>query len=81
MSDHLKNVDGIRVAWCTVERHMREMASPVYVGAGRSRSWVRPTISSDGTERPSDLVDRNFTAPAPNGLWLADLTDVKTHSC
>ena len=29
---------------------------------------------------PSDLVERNFTAPAPNRLWVADLTYVKTHS-
>jgi putative transposase len=27
-----------------------------------------------------DLVDRNFVAPAPNRLWVADLTYVKTHT-
>jgi putative transposase len=25
-----------------------------------------------------DLVDRNFSAPAPNRLWVADLTYIKT---
>jgi putative transposase len=30
--------------------------------------------------RPLDLVARQFRAPAPNRLWVADLTYVKTHS-
>ena len=30
--------------------------------------------------RPSDLVDRNFTVAAPNRLWVADLTYVRTFS-
>ena len=30
--------------------------------------------------RPPDLVDRDFKAPAPNRLWVADLTYVKTSS-
>ena len=29
---------------------------------------------------PADLVDRDFAAPAPNRLWVADITYVKTHS-
>ena len=29
---------------------------------------------------PADLVDATFQAPAPNRLWVADLTYVKTHS-
>ena len=27
-------------------------------------------------QRPADLVERVFAAPAPNRLWLADLTYV-----
>jgi putative transposase len=30
--------------------------------------------------RPADLVDRKFTAAAPNALWVADLTYVSTWS-
>ena len=41
---------------------------------------MRTTISGDGSERPAALVKREFTAEAPNRLWLADLTYVKTHS-
>jgi hypothetical protein len=32
----------------------------------------------EGDQRPADLVERNFTAPAPNRLWVADLTYVAT---
>jgi putative transposase len=77
MWDHLNNTEGIRVARCTVERLMRQMGVS---GVRRGRSWAKTTISGDGTERPADLVDRDFTASAPNRLWLADLTYVKTHS-
>jgi putative transposase len=40
----------------------------------------RTTIPAAVTDRPGDLVARCFTAPAPNRLWVADLTYVKTHS-
>lgn len=32
------------------------------------------------TGRPKDLVNRDFTATAPNQLWAADLTYVRTAS-
>jgi putative transposase len=41
---------------------------------------VKTTISGDGAARPADLVDRDFCVTAPNRLWLADLTYVKTHT-
>jgi putative transposase len=41
---------------------------------------VRTTMGGEGAMRPADLVDRNFRAAAPNHLWVADLTYVKTHS-
>ena len=75
--DHLNNVEGIRVARCTVERLMGQMGLS---GVRRGRSWIRTTISDGTGERPADLVDRDFCAPAPNRLWLADLTYVKTHA-
>jgi putative transposase len=31
-------------------------------------------------QRPGDLVERRFTAPAPNRLWVADLSYVATWS-
>jgi putative transposase len=71
------NKDGIVVARCTVERLMRELGLQ---GCRRGRTWVRTTEGDDRLERPADLVDRKFRAPAPNRLWVADITYVKTHS-
>jgi putative transposase len=31
-----------------------------------------------GQERPSDLLELDFTAPAPNRRWVADITYVET---
>ena len=71
------NNEGIRVARCTVERLMRAMG---LVGNRRGRAWTVTTDSNHGFARPADLVDRDFAAPAPNRLWVADITYVKTHS-
>lgn len=71
------NKDGITVARCTVERLMRQMGLQ---GCRRGRSWVATTVSDESLDRPADLVDRDFRAPAPNVLWVADLTYVKTHA-
>src|SRR4029453_10291268 len=71
------NDEGIRVARCTVERLMRQMGLS---GARRGRAWTATTASRHGHDRPADLVDRRFKALAPNRLWVADITYVKTHS-
>ncbi|HYA68659.1 MAG TPA: DDE-type integrase/transposase/recombinase, partial [Acidimicrobiales bacterium] len=49
-------------------------------GARRGRSYKVTTCSDERQPRPEDLVDRNFAAAAPNRLWVADLTYVKTHA-
>ncbi len=67
--------DGISVARCTVERLMADMG---LVGCTRGSVWVRTTVSDDTLDRPGDLVKRRFEASAPNQLWVADLTYVKT---
>ena len=38
------------------------------------------TLPGDAADRPRDLVDRSFVAGAPNRLWVADLTYVRTWS-
>lgn len=69
--------EGVEVANCTVRRLMRSMGLS---GVRRGRQF-KVTTTTDGTlVRPSDLVEREFTAAAPNRLWVADLTYVKTHS-
>jgi putative transposase len=71
------NKDGVGAARCTIERLMRELGIQ---GCRRGRTWVRTTESDEMLERPADLVDRTFVASAPNRLWVADITYVKTHS-
>jgi len=68
--------EGYRVARCTVERLMRDLGLR---GVVRGKT-PRTTLVEDGATGPVDLVDRHFVAPAPNRLWVADLTYVKTHS-
>lgn len=46
----------------------------------RRGKFKKTTVSDDTGARPADLVKRNFTASAPNRLWLADITYVSTWS-
>ena len=66
--------EGIGVGRDRVARLMRALGI-----RGVVRSAKRPTTIPDPTDqRPADLVKRQFTAPAPNRLWVADLTYVAT---
>ena len=65
---------GVRVARCTVERLMRAAGLR---GLLRDKS-PRTTRPAAETDRPRDLVKRDFTAEHPNQLWVADLTYVRT---
>ena len=68
--------EGFQVARCTVERLMREMG---LAGVVRGKPKRTTTRGEDAAGRPADLVDRHFTATAPNTLWVADLTYVRTY--
>src|SRR4029450_271793 len=67
--------EGVRVARCTIERVMRVMGLH---GTSRGRAWKITTKAEATAGRPADLVDRQFTAPRPNQLWVADFTYVAT---
>ena len=71
------NRQGIEVARCTVERLMRELGIS---GVTSRRKRPRTTVPGDAAARPSDLLDRCFSAPAPNRRWVADITYVMTLS-
>jgi putative transposase len=62
------------VARCTVERLMR---SDGLRGISRAKG-PRTTVPGPVGERPADLVDRQFHPEAPNTLWVADLTYIRT---
>jgi putative transposase len=66
--------EGIAVGRDRVARLMRELGIRGVV-RGRPR---RTTIPAESDQRPADLVNRDFTAAAPNRLWVADLTYVPT---
>jgi putative transposase len=66
---HLRS-KGHDVAWCTIERLYAEQG---WAGALRTKKY-RTTIPAESHDRPTDKVDRDFTALAPNRLWVADFT-------
>jgi putative transposase len=69
--------EGIGVARCTAERLMRELG---IAGAAAGRKKPRTTVPDASQSRPADLLARDFTAPAPNRRWVADITYVDTAS-
>ena len=71
------NEQGVPVARCTVERLMGELGVS---GVRSGRKRPRTTVPGDPAARPSDLLERCFSAPAPNWRWVADITYVMTFS-
>ncbi len=65
---------GIRVGCKRVARLMR--AAGLF-GVSR-RNWIITTVRDRDARPAPDLVERNFTAPAPNRLWVADITYIPT---
>jgi putative transposase len=59
---------------CQVERLMRADGLRGVTRGGP----VRTTKPDSSAPRPPDLVQRDFTAPAPNRLWIVDFTYVPT---
>ena len=88
---HEENFDvyGVDKVWTQLQREGvdvgrdrvgRLMGNLGLVGVRRGK-FKRTTITDgDAGSRPADLVERRFTAAAPNRLWLADITYVSTWS-
>lgn len=79
-------VYGVRKVWKALGRLRidagrdqvaRVMRAVGLTGATREKG-VRTTRPAPVGERPADLVNRSFAAPAPDLLWVADLTYVWT---
>jgi len=64
------------VARCTIERLMRDLG----LRGIRREKTPHTTRSAPRELCPTDLVDRHFEACAPNHLWVADITYVRTFS-
>jgi putative transposase len=65
---------GIRVGCKRVARLMR---AAKLRGVSR-RNWIITTVRDRQARPAPDLVERNFSATAPNRLWVADITYIPT---
>jgi putative transposase len=82
------SVYGVRKVWRQLVRDGepvgRDQVGRIMAGLGlegvRRGKAKRTTVAGDLSARPADLVERQFSAPAPNRLWLADITYVWTIS-
>ncbi|MGA8993220.1 MAG: IS3 family transposase [Nocardioidaceae bacterium] len=68
------NRQGHQIARCTVQRLMRNAGLR---GISRAKG-PRTTIPGAGPDSRPDLVQRAFTATAPDQLWVADITYCRT---
>jgi putative transposase len=66
---------GVRVGRKRIARLMRQAG---VAGVSR-RKFTTTTVRGDRRQAP-DLVERNFTADAPDRLWVADITYIPTWS-
>jgi putative transposase len=55
----------------------RAMRALKLTGVRRGKA-LRTTVPGKDGRRAGDLLDRNFTAPAPNRVWVSDFTYVRT---
>jgi putative transposase len=69
--------DGLDLGRDQVARLMRELGIR---GVSRCRKKVFTTRCDPDAARPPDLVNRDFSASHPNGLWVTDLTYVATRT-
>jgi putative transposase len=67
--------DGIRTSRKRVERLMGQAGLQ---GAFLRRRWRCSTRQDPRATPAPDLVNRDFTAPAPNRLWVADISRIPT---
>jgi putative transposase len=70
----LRLADGVGVGRKRVERLMRQAGISGLIARKRGRT----TIRVPGVRVCEDLVDRAFLAAAPNRLWVADITYLRT---
>ena len=69
-----QGVEGVHVPRCQVVRLMKTARLK---GVRRDKGF-KTTRSDPAANRPPDLVNRDFSAAAPNKLWLVDFTYVST---
>jgi putative transposase len=68
---------GYRAAGCTVDRLMRDEGLSGVIRGRQHRTTIPGGAQS---QRAPDLLDRDFTAAAPNRKWVTDFTYTRTWS-
>jgi putative transposase len=76
MTAHLRR-GGLQVSPLTVDRLMRDLGMHG-VRRGKKLRTTIPDPAASEKDRPTDLLKRDFTAPAPNQRWVADFTYCRT---
>lgn len=71
---HWLRRQGHDVAFCTTDRLMRDLG----MNGVRRGKQLRTTIPAKDGNRAGDLLNRDFTAPAPDQRWVADFTYCRT---
>jgi transposase InsO family protein len=74
MTGYLRRTTMPEVSAGSVDRAMRTLG---LVGVRRDKG-IRTTIPAKDGTRAGDLLDRDFTATAPNRTWVTDFTYVRT---
>jgi putative transposase len=67
---------GVTVGRKRVARLMRELG---IAGVSRRRGTTRTTTPAPGSRCVPDLVERRFSATAPDQVWVADITYIPTY--
>ena len=74
MTAHLRRERLPLASWGSVDRAMRSLGLQ---GVRRDKK-VRTTVQDENGTRAGDLLDRCFTAPAPDLVWVTDFTYCRT---
>ncbi len=74
MTAHLRRTSTPDASAGAVDRAMRALG---LTGVRRGKTARTTVPGKDGT-RAGDLLDRSFTAPAPNRVWVSDFSYVRT---
>jgi len=74
MTAYLRRTSVPDASFGAVDRAMRTLG---LAGVRRDKG-IRTTIPGKDGKRAGDLLDRDFTAQAPNQVWVTDFTYVKT---
>lgn len=68
----------VRAGWDVGRDQVARLMRAEGIEGARRTKRVRTTKADPGAARHPDLVERDFTATAPNQLWVTDLTYVPT---